>query len=149
MPTGDPLTVVQTSADLTPRAGVLRVFVNGPTESLEGEVGLASGTGPPAIRERALAALDVARWATKAVAYGGQQVRGVSTMRYEVTTREGGQVDVWVDVEGVARRVQLPDGPLDASPPPTQANGLPALVTLDFVVIRQSAGLRPAGEPDL
>ncbi|HUR48161.1 MAG TPA: hypothetical protein VMY88_01330 [Acidimicrobiales bacterium] len=149
VPTGDPLTVVQTSAERTPRAGLLRVIVTGPEETLDGEVRLVSGTGPSEIRERALAALDVARWATKAVAYGGQQVRGVSTMRYEVTAREGGRVDVWVDVEGFARRIQLPDGPLDGSPPPVRDNGLPGYVTVDFVVVaRPQLKIAPGG-PDL
>lgn len=54
-------------------------------------------------------------------------------MRYEVTPEAGGDADVWVDVAGRARRVQFPVGSLTASPPPTQANGLPALVTIDFV----------------
>ena len=147
VPTGDPLTVVQTSAELTAAAGVLRVFVDAPKENLEGEVNLAAETGPADVRERALAALDVARWATKAVAYGGQQVRGVSTMRYDVTTRDGGNVDVWVGVDGVARRILLPDGPLDGTPPSIQENGLPGFVTVDFLVVRPMA--RPAGPPDL
>lgn len=133
VPTGDPLEVVQASADLTERAGEIRVFVDAPGESVSAVVDLARGVGPAGIRERARLALDVIRTADKAVAYGGQQVRGASTMRYEVTPRGGGDIDVWVSVDGAARRVQLPDGPL-AEDPPIQPNGLPGLVTIDFVL---------------
>ena len=132
VPTGDPLSVVHAAADRTERAGEIRVFVDEPGESVNAVVDLAREAGPTEIRERARSALDVLRTATKAVAYGGQQVRGTSTMRYEVTPRGGGDIDVWVSVDGRARRVQLPDGPL-AEPPPLQPNGLPGFVTIDFV----------------
>ena len=145
VPTGEPLDVVRASADLTERSGDVRVFVDAPGESVNAVVDLARGVGPNEIRQRARLALDVIRTATKAVAYGGQQVRGVSTMRYEVTPRGGGDIDVWVDVDGMARRVQLPDGPL-AEAPPIQPNGLPGLVTIDFVF---SARPVRAGPPDL
>lgn len=136
---------MRASADLTERAGEVTVFVDAQGESVNATVDLARGVGPSEIRERARAALEMIRTATKAEAYGGQQVRGVSTMRYEVTPRGGGDIDVWVSVDGAARRVQLPDGPVDEAPP-TGSNGLPALVTIDFVI---SAAEVRAGQPDL
>ena len=110
------------------------MIVESPRQNLEASLDLAREEGPAEIRERALHALDVARVASEARAYGGQQVRGASTMRYEIETEDGAEADIWIDVAGRARRVQLVDGPLDASPPPTQPNGLPALVTIDFVL---------------
>ena len=146
VPTGEPLSVVRTSADLTERSGEMRVFVDAPGESVNAVVDLARGAGPVEIRERAGAALAAIRTAEQAEAFGGQQVRGISTMRYDVTPRGGGDIDVWVSVDGRARRVQLPDGPL-TEPPPTQANGLPGLVTIDFVFSPQPVVRE--GPPDL
>ena len=134
VPTGEPLTVVRAAPDLTIAAGTITVIVESPRQNLQDSVDLGREDGPSAVRRRALEALDVARSASEAVPYGGQQVRGASTMRYEIETEDGAEADIWIDVEGRARRVQLVDGPLDASPPPTQPNGLPALVTIDFVL---------------
>lgn len=133
MPTGEPLTVVRSAPDVTMAAGTITVFVESPRTSLEASVDLGREEGPAEVRERALAALELARSATEAMPYGGQQVRGASTMRYEIETDDGAEADIWIDVEGRARRVQVVDGPLDADPPPTQPNGLAALVTIDFV----------------
>lgn len=153
VPTGDPLEVVRASADLTERVGRVTVFVDSPGESVSGEVDLeaAPGSGPEIldrtdIRERARSALDVARRAVTARAYGGQQVRGVSTMRYEITYPGDWEADVWIDVDGRIRRVQAADGATRGSPNPTQPNGLPALVTIDFVF---SGAQLPTGQPDL
>ena len=139
------MVVVRASADATQRLGEIRVFVDAPGESVNGLVDLARGTGPPEILGRARHALALAGTATKASAYGGQQVRGASTMRYDVTPRGGGRIAVWVDVAGHARRVQFPDGPVSASPPPTQENGLAAVVTVDFLVPEAQV---PTGQPD-
>lgn len=141
VPTGDPLEVVRASAGRTERLGRVTVFVDRPGESVNAELDLASDVrapdigDPSDIREQARAALDVARRAVEAEAYGGQQVRGVSTMRYEVKVPGGWEADVWVDVGGRIRRVQYADGVKETpeSPDPTQPNGLPALVTVDFV----------------
>ena len=132
VPDGEPLEVVRDAAERTTDGGVVEVFVSRPDGSLEGEVDLARGSGPPDVREQAAAALERLAQATEAVPYGGQQVRGAATMRYEVTTA-GAEIDVWVDGSGRARRVQMPDGEPGQSPPPTQENGVPALVTVDFV----------------
>lgn len=136
VPTGDPLSVVKAAPEHTANAGPVTVVVSAPDEDLEGRVDLATGEGPPDVRRHADTALERVGRAAKAVPYGGQQVRGASTMRYEVTTAEGTRIDVWIDVEGRVRRVELPDAPPDAPPeasPPTQPNGLPALITIDFV----------------
>ena len=133
MPTGDPLTVVRAAPEATAAAGPVTVFVSGPKRSLEGRINLATAEGPAPVRERAETVLALLGRATKAVPYGGQQIRGASTMRYEVTTQEGTGIDAWIDVEGRARRVEVPDALPGASPAPTQPNGLPALVTVDFV----------------
>ncbi|MBW3537455.1 MAG: hypothetical protein KY395_06780 [Actinobacteria bacterium] len=136
VPTGDPLSVVKAAPEQTTSAGPVTVVVSAPDEDLEGRVDLATGEGPLEVRRHADIALERVGRAAKAVPYGGQQVRGASTMRYEVTTAEGSRIDVWIDVEGRVRRVELPDAPADAPPeasPPTQPNGLPALVTVDFV----------------
>lgn len=148
VPTGDPLEVVKGSPDRTLGAGPVTVFVAAPSESLEAELDLASPAGPQDVRTHALGALQLVRTAKEARAYGGQQVRGASAMRYEVTTRDGGEFDLWIDVEGRVRRVLLPDGPLTASPPPTTPNGLPALVTIDFV-FEETRSTRATGGPDL
>lgn len=145
VPTGDPLEVVRAAPDLTEQVGRVTVFVDRPGESVSAQLELRRGQTPrylrdrsgildrTDIRERARAALDLARRATEAEAYGGQQVRGVSTMRYEVTVPGGWEADVWIDVGGRVRRVQFADGATPQSPDPTQPNGLPALVTVDFV----------------
>lgn len=136
VPTGDPLSVVKAAPGQTANAGPVTVVVSAPGADLEGRVDLATDEGPQDVRRHAGAALERVGEAAKAVPYGGQQVRGASTMRYEVTTGEGTRIDVWIDVEGRVRRVELPDAPADAPPeavPPTQPNGLPALVTVDFV----------------
>ena len=136
VPTGEPLSVVRAAPEATTAAGLVTVFVSAPRETLEGRVDLARAEGPAPVRERAEKVLGLVGRAAKAVPYGGQQIRGASTMRYEVTLIEGGRIDVWIDVEGRVRRVELPDAPADAPPeasPPTQPNGLPALVTVDFV----------------
>ena len=125
---------MRSAADRTIAAGTIIVIVDSPRENLQGSVDLEREEGSAAVRERALSALDLARSAAEARPYGGQQVRGASTMRYEIETQEGAEADIWIDVEGRARRVQVGDGPLDATTPPTQPNGLPALVTVDFVV---------------
>jgi hypothetical protein len=148
VPTGDPLEVVKEAPDRTVEAGPVRVFVAAPGESLEAQLDLARASGPSDVRTHALDALQAVRDAEQARAYGGQQVRGASAMRYEVTTGDGGEFDLWIDVEGRVRRVLLPDGPLAASPPPTQANGLPALVTIDFVFDDPGPVIAPGG-PDL
>ena len=134
VPTGEPLSVVRAAADRTIAAGPLTVVVESPRQHVEASIDLAGDEGPVEIRARALEALELARSASEATPYGGQQVRGASTMRYEIETEEGAEADIWIDVEGRARRVQLVDGPLTATPPPTQPNGLPALVTIDFVL---------------
>ena len=141
VPTGDPLEVVRASADLTERVGRVTVFVDSPGDSLRAELNLATDLTSGDIhsrfdiRERARASLDIARRAVGAEAYGGQQVRGVSTMRYDVELPGGWEADVWIDVTGRVRRVQFAEGEkaTPESPDPTQPNGLPALVTVDFV----------------
>lgn len=145
VPSGDPLEVVMEAPDRTIDAGAVRVFVAAPSSSLEAELDLAGLQGPADVRKHALGALEVVRTAADARAYGGQQVRGAPTMRYEVTTRDGGEFDLWIDVEGRVRRVLLPEGPLTASPPPTSPNGLPALVTIDFVFSGPAAEVAPGG----
>lgn len=124
------------------------MFVAAPNESVDAEIDLATPRGPAGVRDHALNALRLVRTAKEARAYGGQQVRGTSTMRYEVTAGDGGEFDVWIDVAGRVRRVLLPDGPLTASPPPTLPNGLPALVTIDFVFDGPQLEVAPGG-PDL
>lgn len=148
VPTGDPLEVVRAAPDLTTRAGRVRVFVAAPLQSLEAELDLSSPDGPEEVREQAVAALDLVRTVDEARPYGGQQVRGAPTMRYEVTVEGGGEFNVWVDVEGRVRRVLRPDGPLTDSPPPKHPTGLPALITIDFVFDEPEVKIAPGG-PDL
>jgi hypothetical protein len=136
LPTGDALTVIRDAPAATRSAGEFLAFVQSPGRSRQGDVDLASQTGPVDIRSRVEAVLDLLEDAEEAVAFGGQQIRGASTLRYEVTTAEGADIDVWIDSENRARRIEVPNVPLPPPdrPAPTQPeNGLPDLLTVDLV----------------
>lgn len=133
VPPGEPLSVVRAAPAITRNAGAFEVFVSRFGSGDNAEVDLGRGLGPTAVRREAERALDLLADAEEATPYGGQQVRGAPTFRYEVTNSEGATFNAWIDIEGRARRVLTPDGPLSASPAPTHPNGQPALLTIDFV----------------
>lgn len=136
VPEGVPLEVVRQAPEATAAAGPADVFLEAPGETLNVELDLGAGTGPAEVRRRVVEILSLLDDAEEARPFGGQQVRGAATFRYEVITAEGADIDVWVDNELRVRRIQIPAVPLppDDSPPPTQPeNGLPALLTVDLV----------------
>lgn len=136
VPEGPPLTVVRDAPAITRSAGRFEVFLEAPGESASAEVDLGAGSGPAEVRARLEALLGLLEDARRATPFGGQQVRGAASFRYEVETAEGADIDVWIDASGRLRRIEVPNVPLppDETPAPTQpGNGLPSLLTVDLV----------------
>ena len=155
LPTGEPLEVVRTAPEATIAAAPATISLSEHTGLREEVVDFAPPFGP--VEEQALLALDLLRGTTAAKPYGGQGVRGVSTLRYDVTidvtravaTTPSGrrqalgalaptegqkatfEVDVWIDVEGRVRRVQRAVDPT-ADPPVTVRGGTAAVITVDI-----------------
>jgi hypothetical protein len=155
LPSGPPLAVVLAAADHTMAAGGATVIVADPTQTRTTRTDLAAPFDP--IEADAVVALDLVRGAVQADPYGGQGVRGASTMRYDVSvdfakaiertpperraalerlrpkvaSAKPAEIAVWVDVAGRARRVQR-SLELAASPPVTTLDGFPAVVTTDY-----------------
>jgi len=154
LPVGRPLDVVLAAADRTLATHRATVSVSDPLRARDGHVDLA----PPFddLETDAVVALDLLRGAVQADPYGGQGVRGVSTLRYDVSvdfaqavartpaerraalerlrprrSTKPAELSVWVDVAGRARRVQR-SLELAASPPVTTADGFPAVITTDY-----------------
>lgn len=107
VPVGDPLEVVLRSPDATIAAGRAQVTVTTPDGSQENTVDLHAKPRDT-VGAAALEALTLVRRAKGAEAYGGQEIRGASTMRYDVDLDNGHKrrIDVWIDVAFRVRRVQ-------------------------------------------
>jgi len=136
VPEGEPLTVVRDSPDVTRAGGEFEVFVESPGKVDSATLDLGAASGPAEVRSQLEALLGLLDDAREARPFGGQQVRGAASFRYEVLTVEGADIDVWIDASGRIRRIEVPDVPLppDETPAPTQPdNGLPALLTVDLV----------------
>ncbi|HUQ40475.1 MAG TPA: hypothetical protein VM030_10000 [Acidimicrobiales bacterium] len=150
LPTGDPIAIVAGSAEATARLPRARVVVTDPDSNLDAVVTLAD-PGTRDVDRYAAAVLTMLSAASDVDPFGGQAIRGVSTMRYSVTVDAGRanrvlgptdplgdlgtstfETDVWIDADRHVRRVQLATVP-GKSPPPTARGGVPALLTVDFV----------------
>lgn len=157
LPSGDPLEIVGKAADTTARLAHATVSVTDPATNLEAMV-TPVRPGHGRADRYATAALQVLHAAVDVDPFGGQAIRGVSTMRYSVTADAAVaraalgpgaplgdlgpktfELDVWIDAGYRVRRVQLATVP-GATPPPTARGGVPALLTVDFLAF-------PGGDP--
>jgi hypothetical protein len=154
-PRGDPTAVVGKAPDLTVAARTARVVVATPNAKADGTIdfGTAQATmrvrpltaSGPALTKPALA-IDVVRAAVSVRSYGGQEVQGASTIKYEVDVapsaalasqlggglrRETFYADVFVDSQGRVRRVVIPLDLNERRPSDTHVI-LAKLVTIDF-----------------
>ena len=155
-PTGDPTTIVGKAPDSTVAAGAAKVLIATPSGRASGTVDFATGQArvrlapadaprPPLIDKPALA-LDVVRAAASVEPYGGSEVQGASTIRYELdiapppglVEQLGGDLrgdtfyaDVYIDSQYRIRRVTIP---LDLNERrPSRTNRILAkLITVDF-----------------
>lgn len=96
LPDGTPVEVVGRAPDVTLATGRAEVVVSAPTLTASGEIDFATGESdfvfepdrPSAEARLELrdprAVVDLVRGATEVVSYGGSEVRGASTLRYEV-----------------------------------------------------------------
>lgn len=78
------------------------------------------------------AALDLLVGARDIGSYGGQEVRGVSTMRYEFVARGGARCDVWIDSVGRVRRLQFPTDPEHTTTSLSREGVAFGVTTVDF-----------------
>jgi hypothetical protein len=154
-PQGDPTQIVTRSPDRTVAAGRATATVATAGAQSDGPVDFATGTvamtvRPPTANDAPelrdpLVALDVVRHVAKIVPFGGAEVRGASTIKYELdiappadlAARLGGlhrrtfYADVFVDSAGRIRRVTVPLH-LDERRPSDTNEILAKLVTVDF-----------------
>jgi hypothetical protein len=154
-PKGDPTTIVSTSPDRTIAAGTARVDVAIPGATAAGTIDFRDGRAdlrvqPPSATahelRNPLVALDVVRAAVKVTPYGGAEVRGASTIKYELEvapaealeaalggglTGDTFYADVFIDAQRRIRRVSIP---LDLNERrPSRTNRILAkLATIDF-----------------
>lgn len=155
-PRGDATAIVSHAPDRTTAARTAKVAVATPTATADGAIDLASGAAQmrvrpvdahePELTQPALA-LDVVRAIASVVPYGGAEVRGASTIKYEVdvapseelVAKLGGSglrgdtfyADVYIDSQGRIRRVTLPID-LNEKRPSDTRKILAKLVTIDF-----------------
>lgn len=157
-PQGDPTDIVSRAPDRTAAAGTATVAISLPSARASGVVDFGTGLASdlratpaavealPAAARRPGLALDVVRAVASIEPYGGSEVRGASTIRYELDiapTPElleqlGGSLegdtfyaDVYIDSEFRIRRLSMP---LDLNEGrPTRTNRILAkLIIIDF-----------------
>ena len=154
-PQGDPTQIVMRSPERTAAAGRATATVATAGAQSDGPVDFATGavrmtvrppeaSDAPELRDP-LVALEIVRNAAKVVPFGGAEVRGASTIKYELdvapradlAARLGGlhrstfYADVFVDSAGRIRRVTVPLH-LDERRPSDTNEILAKLVTVDF-----------------
>lgn len=152
-PRGEPSAVVGAAPDKTVAAARASVSGAGPGVVAEGTVDFVAGTskvrveGPkaagagPELRDP-VRVVDLVRGAVEVDPYGGAEVRGASTIRYELEVDPGrAQVegfgsepffaDVWIDSDGRIRRVLLPTDKSKPRPAGHDPERLD-LITVDF-----------------
>jgi hypothetical protein len=162
-PKGDASAIVDRAPDRTIAERSARVQAATPAGSADGTVDFATGrtdvtirpesAAVPALRDP-LVALDVVRAVASVTPYGGAEVRGASTIKYELDIAPPPDLiaklgrgpksgtfyaDVFIDAQYRIRRVAFPLDPDEKRP--TRDNVILAkLVTIDFY----DFGVRPA-----
>ena len=152
-PRGEPSAVVGAAPDKTAAAGRATVSAAGPGVVTEGTVDFASRTsnvqvkGPKAegagveLRDP-VRVVDLVRGVVEIEPYGGGEVRGASTIKYELEVDPkkaqlegfGSRVffaDVWIDSDGRIRRVLVPTDKSQPRPKNDDPDLLD-LITVDF-----------------
>lgn len=167
-PEDSPIAVVRAAPDTTVGAGSARVSTTGPYVQATGTVTFVSGRDTMALTGRntqavpwgvnePVAALDLLRGVIDVFAYGGAQVQGIGTKRYELVLdldkamaatpaarqadlrlldgRIGDDGEVWADVfvdsAGRVRRILLPVA-TESERPHGDSKRIPQLVSIDF-----------------
>jgi hypothetical protein len=154
-PKGDPTALLSQAPDRTVAAGRAKVAVATPAAVADGTVDFASGQAtmsvkPATAREPELTnpavALDVVRAMASVDPYGGAEVRGASTIKYELDIAPSAELiaklggglradtfyaDVFIDSQGRIRRVTLPID-LNERRPSDRHEILAKLITIDF-----------------
>ena len=154
-PRGDATSIVMKSPDITAAAGRAKVHVATPNATGDGTVDFGGATAHVAVRPgnqpepefaNPALALDIVRSVVSVLPYGGAEVRGASTIKYEVDVAPPpdllaklGQTmkhdtfyaDVFVDSKGRVRELARP---IDLNEPrPSQSKQILAKqVTVDF-----------------
>ncbi|HZN15123.1 MAG TPA: hypothetical protein VFB78_12680 [Acidimicrobiales bacterium] len=154
-PKGDPTTIVATAPDRTLAAGTAKVAVATANSVATGTIDFGTGAArmhvtPATATEPELTnpvvAIDIVRAVASVDPYGGAEVRGASTIKYELdiapgeelTAKLGGGLrgptfyaDVYVDSQLRIRRVTLPVDLNERRPSDTHQI-LAKLITIDF-----------------
>ena len=145
-PRGTPQAVVRAAPDRTVAVGRARVHAAGPGVVSTGTVDFAAHrsqvtvAGPGSEKATAelrdpVVAIDIVRSASKIEPYGGTEVRGVATMKYELQVTPAGArpffADVWIDSERRIRRVLVPTDKTKPRPERDDPDRLD-LITIDF-----------------
>jgi hypothetical protein len=144
-PRGEPSAVVRAAPDRTLEAGRASVYGAGPGVVSEGTVDFGARQsdvqvkGPNAasagveLRDPVVV-VDMVRGFTDVEPYGGGEVRGASTIKYELGVEYEGRrffADVWVDSVGRIRRVLVPTDKSKPRPTRDDPDRLD-LITVDF-----------------
>ena len=155
-PKGDPAEIVSKSPDRTIAARTAKVAIATPSARGAGTVDFVTGSADvrvtpesaqhPLLMDKPALALDVVRAAASIEPYGGSEVQGASTIRYELdiapppglVEQLGGGLrgdtfyaDVYIDAQYRIRRVTIPLD-LDERRPSRTNRILAKLITIDF-----------------
>jgi hypothetical protein len=167
-PSASPDVVVRAAPDATIASETAKVSATGPYAQASGTVTFATGTDTMTLTgrnttnvpwgvEQPVAALDLLRGVVDVFAYGGAQVQGIGTKRYELVLnldkalaatpaarradlqllegKLGDDDEVWADVfvdsTGRVRRVLIPVK-LDSERPHGDSKLIPQLVSVDY-----------------
>jgi hypothetical protein len=145
-PRGTPSAVVRAAPDRTVAAGRAQVHAAGPGVVSEGFVdfggrrsdvrveGPKASTAGVELRDP-VSVVDLVRRVAEIEPYGGAEVRGTSTIKYELEVDGDGGLrhfaDVWIDGEGRIRRVLVPTDKTKPRPLRDDPDRLD-LITVDF-----------------
>ena len=142
-PQGDPTTIVNDAPARTLATGRAKVAVATPTAVSDGTVDFSTGKAEMRVRpgsatepglRNPMLAFEVVTNVVGVEPYGGAEVRGASTIRYELDVMRDGAVsyaDVFIDSDRRIRRVSYPIDPAERRPSRTNRI-LAKLVTIDF-----------------
>ena len=144
-PKGAPSAVVRDAPDKTVATRRARVHAAGPGVTSDGTVDFANrrsdvrvqgpqaATAGPELRDPVVV-VDLVRSVAEIEPYGGAEVRGVSTIKYELEVDYQGErffADVWIDGDGRIRRVLVPTDKAKDRPKRDDPDRLD-LITVDF-----------------